>query len=60
MTRFMESVLASKSGKTVNWQGEIVSGAVSCRTECRWWLAETPIAVVIHGRSKERSDARRP
>jgi len=25
-----------------------------------WRLAETPIAVVIHGRSKERSDARRP
>jgi len=23
-------------------------------------LAETPIAIVIHGRSKERSDARRP
>jgi len=22
--------------------------------------AETPIAIVIHGRSKERSDARRP
>jgi len=25
-----------------------------------WRLAETPITIVIHGRSKERSDARRP
>jgi hypothetical protein len=26
----------------------------------RWRLTETPIAIVIHGRSKERGDARRP
>ncbi|PBB16993.1 hypothetical protein CK219_25865 [Mesorhizobium sp. WSM4313] len=38
---------------------DLTAGYV-CLGERPWRLAETPITIVIHGRSKERSDARRP